>query len=226
MIVPALDEERDLPLLLASLAESGPDRPDEVLLVDGGSTDRTRELALEQGARVLSAPPGRGTQLAFGAREARGEVFVFLHADTRLRPGAMGAIRSAFADPALAYAGLRQRIDHPRPIFRAIERAANARARRGMIYGDSGLCVRSEVYFQVGGFREIPLFEDVDLSRRLARQHRVGWVGDAELLVSARRWEREGVVRCTARNWTLAMLFRAGVAPERLVRYYRVASSR
>jgi GT2 family glycosyltransferase len=134
--------------------------------------------------------------------------------------GGPAALRRAFAEPALLAVGMRQRIDHPRGIYRWIEGAANARVRRGIVYGDSGLCVRRAAYAEVGGFRDLPLFEDLDLARRLRRAGAVRLVPEAELTISARRWEREGVLRRTFLNWGLTVAYLCGVAPARLVRYY------
>jgi rSAM/selenodomain-associated transferase 2 len=215
VIVPTLDEEATLPALLACLGSA-----DEVLVVDGGSEDGTADLAREAGARVLESERGRGRQLALGAAQARGELLLFLHADSRLGKGALGEVRTAFGNQNLAYAGLNQRIDHPGRLYRWIEAAANGRVRRGMVYGDSGLCVRRSAYAAVGGFGEQPLFEDLDLSQRL-REHGQGtWIEAAELVISARRWEREGIFSRSAKNWALTAAFRLGVDPGRLVRYY------
>jgi rSAM/selenodomain-associated transferase 2 len=221
VVVPTLDEAATLPRLVASLEEAGPgERPEELLVVDGGSRDGTPELARALGARVLSAPQGRGSQLARGAAEARGELLFFLHADACLMPAALRAVRASFDDPATIAVGLRQRIDHPGRIYRWIERAADRRVRAGWVYGDSGLCVRRSAYEAAGGFRDQPLFEDLDLTRRLRALGAVRLVPEAEIVVSARRWEREGVVRRTLKNWCLTAAWAAGVAPARLARYY------
>jgi hypothetical protein len=114
---------------------------------------------------------------------------------------------------------LRQSIDAPGGFYRLVERAANARARRGRVMGDSGLGVRRELYLSVGGFAGLPLFEDLDLARRLRARAPVTLL-EAELKVSPRRWRREGALRCTARNWLLRGLYSVGVAPQRLARLY------
>lgn len=218
VVVPTLEEAHTLPTLLKSL--DGADAPDEVLVVDGGSRDATREVAAGLGARVLRAGRGRGTQLAAGAAAARGDLLLFLHADTRLAPGALAALRERLRDPALVAVGLTQAVDHPAGFYRWVEAAANARSRRGWVYGDSGLCVRRAAYRAAGGFRDLELFEDLDLTRRLRRLGRVALAPEARLCVSARRWECEGRWRRTLTNWALTAAYLAGVPSRRLVRYY------
>jgi rSAM/selenodomain-associated transferase 2 len=225
VVVPTLNEARRLPALLARLgAGTGPDpgdRADEVVVADGGSADGTRALAAGAGARVVLAPRGRGSQLAAGARATSAALLLFLHADCLPAPGALARLRAAFAaDAALVASGMAQRIAARGRFYRLVERAADARARRGMVFGDSGLCARRSAYEAVGGFREQPLFEDVDLARRLARHGAVRLLEDAVLAVSARRWEREGRFRCTLRNWTTRSLYRIGVPPARLAALY------
>lgn len=121
---------------------------------------------------------------------------------------------------------MRQVIDDDDRVFRWIESAANARARRGMVYGDSGLAVHADLYRAVGGFRPVPLFEDVDLSKRIRRRTTIHMVEDAVLSISARRWREEGVLRCTTRNWILRGLFECGVPPAALERLYRPLAGR
>ena len=221
VVIPTLDEEERLPVLLGSLGACGADAPEEVIVVDGGSRDRTVEVAERAGARVVRAPRGRGAQLRHGAEAATGDLLLFLHADTRVAPPALAAVRRTLRDPGPIAAGLRQRIDQRGAVYRLIERAADLRVRCGWVYGDSGLVVRRRAYEEVGGFRDLPLFEDLDLSRRLRRRGRIRLVRAAELTVSARRWQRDGAVRRTVWNWLLTVAWLAGVDPARLVRYYR-----
>jgi GT2 family glycosyltransferase len=148
-------------------------------------------------------------------------VLLFLHADSLPGDGALAAVREAFSSAELVAAGMTQRVDAPGRAFRWIESAADARVRRGMVFGDSALSVRASHYVAVGGFDPLPLFEDVELSDRLRARGPVQLLADAEIQVSARRWEQEGVLRCTVRNWILRGLHRLGVAPRHLARLYR-----
>ena len=222
IVVPTLNEGARLPALLDSLrvALESFEGEAELIVVDGGSVDGTRDLAARSGARVLGAARGRGVQLRHGASEANGDLLLFLHADTRVAPGALGALAAAFDDPELIACGMRQRVAGARRVYRWIENAANARVRRGWVYGDSGLCARRSAYDAVGGFRELPIFEDLDLARRLRRRGTVRLVDGAELEISPRRWERDGVVRRSVLNWVLTAAYFCGVSPGWLVRYY------
>jgi len=217
VVTPTWNEAGNLEALARSLAGQC---EHEWIVSDGGSPDGSAELAQRLGARVVRGPQGRGAQLARGARVARGELLCFVHADARLSPGALSAVADAFADPAVGAAGMRQRIDHPARFYRWIERAADRRVARGRVYGDSALCVRRATYTAAGGFREVALFEDLDLARRLRRFGRVVLVRGATVQCSPRRWEREGRLRRTLVNWLLTGLWAAGVDPARLARHY------
>jgi len=209
------------PIAPAPIAPARADAADEVVVVDGGSCDRTVQRARAAGARVVTAPRGRGSQLAHGAALLETDLLLFLHADTRPAPGALAAVRRAFADPAVVATAMRQEIEAPGLFYRGVERAAALRVRtRGLVLGDSGLAVRSVAYRSAGGFRPLPVFEDWDLSRRIRRVGRVRFLPDAVLCVSARRWKRDGPLRRTALNWILSCGYLAGVPPERLARRY------
>ncbi len=227
----ALNESAALPRLLNRLlsGRDPEDRADVVVVADGGSSDATPDLAEAAGARVLNTGRGRGVQLraAGEALLADGaDVLLFLHADSIPRMGSVTAMRRAFTPggttkgPAEA-AAMRQVIDAEGRSYRWIERAANARSRRGMVYGDSGLAVGADLYRRAGGFAEIPLFEDVDLSKRIRRLGPIRLVESATLVISARRWKEEGLLRSSVRNWILRGLYECGVPPRTLLRMYR-----
>jgi rSAM/selenodomain-associated transferase 2 len=223
VVIPTLDEQDAIEPLLRRLlpCDGDGDRPDELLVCDGGSRDGTALLAARCGARVLAAPRGRGSQLKCGADALQGDVLLFLHADCCPVPGSLRALRAALEDPSCLWGGLEQEIDASGPFYRLVARAARWRALLlGLVYGDSGLFVRRELYQRVGGFAELPLFEDLDLSLRLRRRARPRVVRSARLRVSARRWRSEGILRATLRNWIIQLAFVAGVGPQRLARFY------
>jgi rSAM/selenodomain-associated transferase 2 len=212
-VIPTLDEEQRLPAAIQSVRADA-----EVIVVDGGSGDATREVAAREGARVLEAPRGRGRQLDQGARAATGEWLLFLHADTRLETGWADAL--AALPPEVVGGAFRFAVDSPRPAFRVVERAVRLRLRLfALPYGDQGLFVRREVYARIGGVPHLPLMEDVAFVARLQRAGRLAFP-PVRAFTSARRWDRYGIVGTTLRNWSLLALYAAGQSPERLARRY------
>ena len=220
VVIPALDEEA----LVRRAIESVRRDAAEVLVVDGGSSDRTREVAAAAGARVLESARGRGRQLDHGAREARGEWIVFLHADTRLEPGWCPSILGL--DPGVAGGAFRFALDTARPARRYAEWAVALRCRLlGLPFGDQALFCRRRSYEEAGGFPHEPLFEDVALVLRLRRVGRVVLLPRCAVS-SPRRWQADGPARTTIRNNALLLAFLAGVSPARLARLYNSSRPR
>ena len=221
IIIPVYREADAIGATLAALPAAGLARTDEVIVVDGDCQGRTLSRIDDPRIRKLGSPLGRAVQMNAGAAVARGAVILFLHADTRLPDGGLDRIGEAVIRGADAGAFTLE-IDSGRPAFRLIERAVRLRTRLTRIpYGDQAVFVRRPVFDAIGGFREIPLMEDVDMGRRLIRAGRVPVILTDRAATSARRWEREGLVRCTLRNWALITLYLAGVSPDRLARYYQ-----
>jgi rSAM/selenodomain-associated transferase 2 len=217
-----LDAAATLPATLAALEaarDGGLLR--EVLVVDGGSGDATVEIAAGWGARVLTAPRGRGVQLAAGGAAATGDWLLFLHADTRLAPGWVAAARAFMARPGSGQraAAFRLALDDADPRARRIERLANWRARTlGLPYGDQGLLIARAFYEALGGYRPLPLMEDVDLARRIGRRRMV--ILDVEAVTSAARYRRDGWWLRPLRNLALLGLYYLGAPPRLLLRLY------
>ena len=190
----------------------------EVIFADGGSDDETAEIADATGARIVSAPRGRGSQMRMAAETARGEWLLFLHADTALSPEWVEAAREHMRLDSGRAGFFRLRFDARGAAPAIVAGWANLRGRLGLPYGDQGLLIHRALYREVGGFPDIPLMEDVAIARALGRR-RLAML-DAEALTSADKYERNGWLRQGARNLTTLGRYAIGVRPDRLVRTY------
>jgi rSAM/selenodomain-associated transferase 2 len=219
IVIPALNEAANLSRLLPALARDCPGA--EVVVVDGGSGDDTATVVARQpGPRLLPSARGRAVQMNHGARATGGDTLLFLHADTRLPDGAARAIEQALAEPGVVGGRFDVRFDNDRPLFQIIAWFMNTRSRAsGICTGDQAIFVRRADFEAIGGYPDIPLMEDIELSRRLKRR---GTLCALRLRVttSARKWEREGPLRTIGLMWALRFLHFCGVAPARLHRWY------
>jgi rSAM/selenodomain-associated transferase 2 len=219
VIVPTLDEAGTIVECLAWLREQG---PDEVVVVDAGSSDGTAALARQSGlCRVLDGPRNRGRQQNLGAAATHAPTLLFLHADTHLEPGALVRLRRFVGrNPRVPGGCFRMRVANSDPRFRAIDTAAHLRA--GLLhipYGDQGLFAPRWAFDRAGGFPELPFMDDLFFSLRLRRLGRLA-VLPAHIIVSDRRWRTKGLLRQSIRNWLLTALAALGVPPEHLRHAY------
>ncbi|WP_270731354.1 TIGR04283 family arsenosugar biosynthesis glycosyltransferase [Shimia sp. Alg240-R146] len=220
VVIPTLNAQAALPTCLAALyegVEAGVIR--ELIVVDGGSIDATCEIADEVGATILSTLPSRGGQLKAGVEAARGDWVLCLHADTELAPGWTDAVGAHMARGPDVAGYFRLGFDSGGGSARMVARWANLRSHfLGLPYGDQGLLVSQKLYREVGGYRAMPLMEDVAMARALRRRLK----GLQHLAVtSSAKYQAQGWMRRGARNlWTLTWYF-LGVSPERLAVAYR-----
>jgi rSAM/selenodomain-associated transferase 2 len=217
VIVPVFNEEKNIAVTLAELQRL---KPDEMILVDGGSSDATREICQRFGVELYLSRPGRAAQMNFGAQRASGDVLLFLHADTRLPPSAFDDIRAALQDRQVLGGRFDLQLDSPRPLLKLIGFMISLRSRLSKVgTGDQAIFVRREIFAELGGYADIPLMEDVALSRALKRRGAVACL-HSRVVSSARRWEMEGIWRTILKMWTLKTLYLLGISPIRLKRYY------
>jgi rSAM/selenodomain-associated transferase 2 len=216
VIIPALNEATAIGACLRSLR---PQRPHQLLVVDGGSTDGTVAAAAEADA-VLSSARGRARQMNAGAARATGDVLLFLHADCTLQTGALTEVARLLAQPDIIAGCFTMAVRADGMLYRSIDACASARVRlTGLVYGDQGLFLRQCDFERLGGFPPLRLMEDVFFSRTLSRAGRIV-VARSRIFVSPRRWQKTGLIRQTLRNWTLTALAAGGIHPDRLAAYY------
>lgn len=214
VVIPTLNAAATLGPCIAALGAS-----DEIIVVDGGSSDGTPAIAESSGARLVRSEPGRGIQLAAGAGAAKGDWLLFLHADTRLAPNWRAAADRHIARQPGKAACFRFRLDAGEWQARLVETGVALRVRLlALPYGDQGLLISSRLYEEIGGFRPLPLMEDVDLVRRVGRR-RLERLGEAAL-TSPDRWRRDGWLRRSGRNLICLALYRSGMSAERVARLY------
>jgi rSAM/selenodomain-associated transferase 2 len=219
IVMPALNEAAGIAHTLSRLQRLRA-RGHEVIVVDGGSTDATPDLAAPLADRVLRAPRGRARQMNDGARHARGEVLLFLHADTRLPDDADATILEGLARSGRAWGRFDVAIEGRHPLLRVISAAMNLRSRVSAVCtGDQAIFVERARFEAVGGFPPIALMEDIALSKRLRRGARPLCLR-ARAVTSGRRWEEHGVWRTMALMWWLRLCYFLGASPERLRRVY------
>ena len=219
IIVPALNEEAGIAATLRELATVRAHGA-EVIVVDGGSRDRTVELARPLCDRLIKAPRGRAAQMNAGASAARGDVLLFLHADTRLPAEADRLVLDGLAASGRGWGRFDVRIEGRHPLFPLIAATMNLRSRlTGIATGDQAMFVEKTAFAAIGGFPDIPLMEDIVLSRRLKRLGRPLCL-TARVSTSGRRWEQHGVVGTIATMWRLRLAFFFGAAPAKLAARY------
>jgi len=219
IIIPVLNEAAAIGDALAALAPCRA-RGVEVVVVDGGSRDGTAAIAHPLADHLLSAPRGRGSQMNAGATVAKGEVLLFLHADTRLPPDAERLVLMGLQASKRAWGRFDVTIAGRSPLLRLVAGLMNLRSRlTGIATGDHAMFVTREAFAQAGGFPDIPLMEDIVLSRRLKRIGRPACL-PARVVTSGRRWDQHGIVRTTVMMWRLRLAFFLGAEPARLARRY------
>ena len=219
IIIPALNEEDIITGTLERLEvlrEAG----HEVIVVDGGSCDKTYSVAAQYADSVLLAEEGRGWQMNAGAEYANNDILLFLHADTRLPDNADQLINQALQEDGKSWGRFDVKLSGKARLLRLVERMINWRSSfTGIATGDQAIFVKASTFKQIGEFADIPLMEDLDLSRRLKRITRPVCI-KTPVITSSRRWEQNGIIRTILLMWSLRLAYSLGVSPETLKKYY------
>ena len=195
---------------------------EELIVVDGGSSDETMSIAREFTEKVFQTRSGRATVMNYGAEKSDGEILLFLHADCILPDNGFNIIRKTLSDSTIAAGAFHLKVNHPGVGFRIIEAVANIRhSVTSLFYGDQGIFLKKEVFRKIGGFADIPLMEDIEISRRLKKTGRMVFVRPP-INVSPRRWLKEGLIYTTLRDWTISFSYAfLKVSPAMLIKYYK-----
>ncbi len=216
IVIPVYNEERIIKRILDSFTYND---KIEVIIADGGSSDKTVEFAQQYPIKLIQCGKNRAIQMNEGAKISRGNILLFLHADCSIENDSLKEIIKALNN---SYIGgcLSQKIDSPKLIYRFIEVSGNIRARLFKIfYGDQAIFVRRDIFLRVKGFDNVDLFEDVLFSKKIKKIGRVCVLND-KLYASCRRWAKQGVIKTTFMNWILSLGFFIGLAPRILKKIY------
>jgi rSAM/selenodomain-associated transferase 2 len=223
IIIPVLNEGNTIRACLEALQSQRDGARVEIVLVDGEANGSTVRVVDDlRGVRTVVSAPGRALQMNRGAQEASSDVLLFLHADTVLPQDAIHAVEAALMDPAIVGGAFGLGFASPQKVYRITERYVSLRNRITKVpFGDQALFFRAQYFRELGGFRNMPIMEDVELMRRIKKRGDRIVLLPQRVMTSTRRYDEEGIVRCTVRNLTLQMLYICGVSGERLAGLYR-----
>ena len=219
IIIPVLHEAKNINPLLEHLQEL--DENCEIIVVDGCPKRETIDNIRNKEIKKLISEEGRGRQMNTGAAIASGEILIFLHADTRLPVNALDRIRHSLQKKQYVGGAFDLSIRSDKLILKVIATCASLRSRLTRIpYGDQAIFIRKDYFNKIGGYKEIPLMEDVELMKRIKKRGDKIYIFSDRVFTSPRRWEKEGIICCTLRNWIIIILYLIGISPDKLARYY------
>lgn len=222
VIIPVLRESEGVNRVISAIPLQSQGGLHELIIVDGDPSGDTIKTIEDPRIITTIAKQGRASQMNHGASLATGDILLFLHADTLLPPDAFPLIRNALADLSVVGGCFNLGVASDRVLFRVTERYVACRTRLTRIpFGDQAIFIRKTYFDTIGGYRDIPIMEDVDLMRSIRKRGGRISIIPTRVMTSARRWEREGIVFATLRNWSLQTLYCWGVPPEKLARFYR-----
>ena len=222
IIIPVLRESDKVNALIEHLYNQQTDEDYEIIIVEGSQTRETMSVIQHREVVVLLSEPGRGRQMNAGAAVARGEILIFLHADTHIPVNALYRIGHILKQKHYVGGAFDLAISSHKLVFKIIAKVASLRSRFTRIpYGDQIIFLRKDYFIKIGGYKEIPLMEDVELMQRIKRQGDKICILTDKVVTSPRRWEKEGIIFCTLRNWIILTLYLIGISPNKLAKYYK-----
>ena len=221
-IVPVYEEQERINDFLSSVIDVFDMTRDEIIVVDGDPRNSTLKAIKTSGIRTATSEKGRAAQMNAGAAAAKGRMLVFVHADTLLSQDAAVLIQQALKEKDAAAGAFSLGIVSSRISLRFVALMANLRSGWTRVpYGDQAIFVRSDIFHELGGFSNIPIMEDLEFMRRIKNLgHRIV-ILPQKAWTSSRRWDKEGVLRGTLRNWLIRTFYHLGVSPEKLMKYYK-----
>lgn len=223
IIIPVINEAGQIRRTIERITDQHFKKSLQIIIVDGDPKASTIAAVMDRIDVVcITSKPGRGHQMNTGANAASGRVLCFLHCDTILPPGALDMIVELMADTSVDVGAFDLSIGAQGIGYRMIEKTASLRSRLTRIpYGDQAIFLRKAYFLKIGGFAAIPIMEDVDLMQRIRRHHGRLHILGTPVVTSARRWQKEGRIYTTLRNWIIRLLYALGVSPARLARFYK-----
>ena len=222
IIIPVLHEQRFINSCLEKVKQQPTSFSWEVIVVDGDPQGETIKTVHGNSVIKIISPKGRAKQMNAGANAAKGRILLFLHADTQLPPNALQKIQDVLADEKYVAGAFDLDIDTKNLFIKFIAARARLRSRITRVpYGDQAIFIRKEYFENIGGFRDIPLMEDVALMKLIKKRGDKIFILRDRVMTSARRWEKEGPFYTTLRNMVVMNLYRFGISPEKLLRFYK-----
>jgi rSAM/selenodomain-associated transferase 2 len=222
IIIPVFHEEDYINTTIMNVKKIQSNTPFEIIVVDGGKDKNTIRMIKDKDVVLLHSKQGRGTQLNHGSQHAKGSILLFLHADTILPSNAFDIIIKTVANTSHVGGAFSLSIDSDKRRYKIISGLISYRSKITRVpYGDQAIFIKKEYFDQIGGFRNIPLMEDVELMRRIKKNRGKIQIMKLSVKTSPRRWMKEGIVYCTLRNLMIRFLFYGGVPASKLVKYYK-----
>ena len=222
IIVPVLHEAERINDLIGHLRQLDSEKSSEIIVVDGAPEKDTLQAIRDDRITKILTEKGRARQMNAGAIAAKGDILIFLHADTELPLSTLNRMNEFISRNQYVGGAFDLGIKSDKQIYRVIAFLGSLRSRLNRIpYGDQAIFVRRDYFNKMGGYKDIPLMEDAELMRRMKRSGEKILIFRDRVMTSPRRWEEEGLIYCILRNWTLQILYFLGVSPHKLVKYYK-----